>query len=40
MTFANYLGDFDVDAETSQVLDLALDGRAQPSGLPTTLRTE
>jgi hypothetical protein len=33
MTFANYLGDFDVDAETSQVLDVALERTRAALGL-------
>jgi len=33
MAFANYLGDFDVDAETSRVLDVAVEMTREALGL-------
>ena len=40
MAMTSYLDDFNVDAETKQVLDLALEMTRTASALQTILRTE
>jgi len=40
MAMTSHLDDFNVDAETKQVLDLALEMTARPSALQTILRTK